>query len=433
LLKLFENSLNHMNVIEVNGMSKKFRLGAGSGDMRDRFKTLFSRDPEAQTARDFWALQDISFNVAEGESFGIIGHNGSGKSTLLKLLTGIYKPTSGTFKTQGRIAALIEVGAGFHQDLTGRENVYLNGSVLGMKKREIDSRYDEIVAFAELEKFMDTPVKRYSSGMYMRLGFAVAAHINPDIVLVDEVLAVGDEAFQAKCMKRMLELRAEGKTIVFISHSMGAVTQLCSRVLLLSRGQLIEMGEPRDVISTYRSMVAVEQSLKLDSKAAVRIAPTKEIKINDVRLINAEGKECDAINTGDDLTIECSYFADKRVNNPVFGMSLLREDGMHIYGFNTKYDSVSVNAIERGEGTYRVLFPTLGLLEGTYYFNVDISRPDDDIPGIFPLIDARDKAVSLTITDDISNIGLIELPHTWDFSGHTKQVTDADTLALSSR
>jgi ABC-type polysaccharide/polyol phosphate transport system ATPase subunit len=410
-----------MNVIEVNGMSKKFRLGARSGDLRDRFKTLFSRDPEAQTARDFWALQDINFNVAEGESFGIIGHNGSGKSTLLKLLTGIYAPTSGTFKTQGRVAALIEVGAGFHQDLTGRENVYLNGSVLGMKKREIDRRYDEIVAFAELEKFMDTPVKRYSSGMYMRLGFAVAAHINPDIVLVDEVLAVGDEAFQAKCMKRMLELRAEGKTIVFISHAMGAVTQLCSRVMLLSRGKMVGAGDPLEFISIYRTMAALDGAER-DKLTGARpsVLPTKEISLLTFELLDASGNTCEIINSGKPITLKVIYKAEQRVEAPVFGMSLIREDGLLVYGFNTKFDHIPMEPIERGEGSYSITFNSLALLAGKYSFNVDVTHPDNDLPGVFPIIDVRDKAINLEIKHHTRNIGLVDLAHAWDFTHSTR-------------
>ncbi len=239
-----------MNVIEVNDLSKRFLLGSGS------LKNMLLDRREADRQREFWALKDISFTLPRGTSLGIVGHNGSGKSTMLKLLTGILEPTKGSITTRGRIGALIEVGAGFHPDLTGRENVYLNGSILGMSEREITKRFDEIVDFAGLEQFIDTPVKRYSSGMYMRLGFSIAANINPDILIVDEVLAVGDTQFQNKCMKRMKEFLAQGGTVVFVSHAMAQVAQLCQQCVWLDHGQLLFHGDTQEVVTRYMSLVA---------------------------------------------------------------------------------------------------------------------------------------------------------------------------------
>ena len=403
-----------MNVIEVNYVSKKFRLGATTGDLRDRFSSLFSRrTPEEKAANDFWALRDISFAVAEGESFGIIGHNGSGKSTLLKLITGIYTPTSGTFKTRGRISALIEVGAGFHPDLTGRENVYLNGSVLGLKKREVDKRFDEIVAFSELEQFIDTPVKRYSSGMYMRLGFAVAAHVNPDIVLVDEVLAVGDESFQAKCMKRMRELRADGKTIVFISHSMDAVSTLCQKVMLLSRGEMLTIGEPKDVITAYRVSLAADRDRRgqASSETTLEDGRPKDIEILRVRLLDESGHTCDTIGIGDAVRLECDFRANVPVENPAFGVAINRDDGLYIFGPNTRFDDFPVGPIA-GEGTFSITYPSLPLMQGVYHFMVATFRQDDTHHSI----DNRPQAATLTITSSTLNHGVVALPHTWSVS-----------------
>ena len=404
-----------MNVIEVNNVSKKFRLGAMGGDLRERFSNLFARrSPEEKASKDFWALRDISFEVAEGESFGIIGHNGSGKSTLLKLITGIYTPTSGTFKTRGRISALIEVGAGFHPDLTGRENVYMNGSVLGLKKREIDKKFDDIVAFAELEQFIDTPVKRYSSGMYMRLGFAVAAHVDPDIVLVDEVLAVGDESFQRKCMNKMLELRQNGKTILFISHAMPAVTQLCNTVMLLSHGKQIGVGDPLELISIYRTMSALDNSHRMDG-ASPSALPTREAEILEVRLLDQQGFTCDQIASGDGVTVEITCRVHMSIAKPVFGMSIFREDGLQVYGFNTQYDNVDVQPLDIGERTYRVTFPSLPLISGQYFISTDITHTDNHTSGVFPIIDVRDKVLCLEVRNRTRNIGLVDLPHTWQF------------------
>jgi ABC-type polysaccharide/polyol phosphate transport system ATPase subunit len=418
-----------MNVIEVNRISKKFRLGAGSGDMRDRFKTLFSRDPEAQTARDFWALQDISFNVAEGESFGIIGHNGSGKSTLLKLLTGIYKPTSGTFKTQGRIAALIEVGAGFHQDLTGRENVYLNGSVLGMKKREIDRRYDEIVAFAELEKFMDTPVKRYSSGMYMRLGFAVAAHIDPDIILVDEVLAVGDESFQTKCMKRMQDLRREGKTIIFISHSMDSVRLLCKQVLLLSHGNVLAIGEPAEVITQYRTTAALERNSAFRLSSDEELSPGElsdlEASILSVRVLDQFGQPCEQIETGDSVQLECNFRANTPIPDAAFGIAIFRADGIYVYGPNTYLDNIDVEALD-GDGRVTLTYESVNLLPGMYHFKVAIFHKDDTM---HPII-AWERAATLTVSANNLSGGIVDLAHSWEIKAQIGAMETSQAIAV---
>jgi len=244
------------NVLEVRDLSKKFRRGEIYGSLRDLLPAVTHRlfrggSGQELDRRDFWALKDASFSVRRGEAFGIIGGNGAGKSTILKLLTGIMRPTEGSIHVAGRVSALIEVSAGFHQDLTGRENIYLNGAILGMTKEEIRRRFDAIVAFSGLEEFIDTPVKRYSSGMYARLGFSVAAHVDPDVLLVDEVLSVGDYLFQRKCIERMNSVIASGATVVFVSHNLRAVANLCQRSLLLERGQVQMIGPTAEAIRTY--------------------------------------------------------------------------------------------------------------------------------------------------------------------------------------
>jgi homopolymeric O-antigen transport system ATP-binding protein len=244
------------NVLEVQDLCKKFRRGELYGSLRDLLPALTHRlvrggSGQELDRRDFWALKDVSFSVRRGEAFGIIGGNGAGKSTILKLLTGIMRPTKGSIRVAGRVSALIEVSAGFHQDLTGRENIYLNGAILGMTKEEIRRRFDAIVDFSGLEEFIDTPVKRYSSGMYARLGFSVAAHVDPDVLLVDEVLSVGDYLFQRKCVERMNEVISGGATVVFVSHNLRAVANLCPRSLLLERGQVQTIGPTAEVIRAY--------------------------------------------------------------------------------------------------------------------------------------------------------------------------------------
>jgi homopolymeric O-antigen transport system ATP-binding protein len=243
-------------ILEVTAVSKKFRRGEQYNSLRDLLPAVARRMYSGNgiqpiDSRDFWALQDVSFAVKRGEAFGIVGGNGAGKSTLLKLLNGIMLPTRGAITVHGRVSALIEVGAGFHHDLTGRENIYLNGAILGMTREEIRRRFDAIVAFSGLEEFIDTPVKRYSSGMYARLGFSVAAHVDPDLLLVDEVLSVGDYLFQRKCVERMNEIIANGATVLFVSHNLRAVTNLCSRSVLLERGKVALVGGTAEVIRTY--------------------------------------------------------------------------------------------------------------------------------------------------------------------------------------
>ena len=260
--------------VEMDHVYKKFRKGELYDSLRDLLPALTGRlfrrrQPTELGTREFWAVRDVSFEVKRGEAFGVIGSNGAGKSTMLKLLSGIMEPTRGTLAVRGRLSALIEVGAGFHPDLTGRENVFLNGTIYGMTRREIAARFDEIVAFSGLDEFIDTPVKRYSSGMFARLGFSVAAHVNPDILIVDEVLSVGDYVFQQKCVERMTDVLRSGATVVFVSHNLQAVGGLCGRALLMDRGQAVAIGPTDEVIRTYLSRVEVRRSQGLDSSLFV--------------------------------------------------------------------------------------------------------------------------------------------------------------------
>jgi len=240
-------------IIEVRGLSKRYQLGRlGAGSLREEAERLFRPRRDAGVASEFWALRDVSFDVAPGEVLGVIGRNGAGKSTLLKLLSRVTEPTTGEARLRGRVASLLEVGAGFHPELTGRENIYLNGAILGMTRAEIRRKFDEIVAFAEVERFLETPVKRYSSGMYLRLAFAVAAHLEPEILIVDEVLAVGDAEFQKKCLGKMKSVSAEeGRTVLFVSHNMTAINSLCDRAMMLVGGEAALIGTPAEVVRSY--------------------------------------------------------------------------------------------------------------------------------------------------------------------------------------
>jgi len=322
--------------------------------------------------RDFWALKDVSFKIKEGESVGFIGRNGAGKSTILKLLASVTKPSSGNVDVNGRVAALIEVGAGFHPELTGRENVFLNGSILGMRKADIEKSFDSIVSFSELEQFIDTPVKHYSSGMYVRLGFAIAVHTNPDIFLIDEVLAVGDEAFQRKCLDTLAAHKAAGKSIILVSHDLAKVQEVCDRCIYISHGQIQQDGVPANVIRQYRFDVAGAQSggPKLQTEYG------QSAEILDVVFRRFDGRECSEFKTGDDLVIEVRYLAHRRIEKPVFIIDIDGRKGAHVTAISTRNDGIVIDSIE-GESSIFCRVPRLALNEGIYTVNVELDNSTD--------------------------------------------------------
>jgi ABC-2 type transport system ATP-binding protein len=297
------SSLENAPAIEVRDVSKRFRIYREKPtSLKQRLLTSRSR------AEDFWALRDVALDVGEGSTFGLIGHNGSGKTTLLKCVAGILRPTSGAILQRGRLAALLELGAGFHPELTGRENVYLNASFLGLSRKQTDAAFDDIVAFAELERFIDTEVKFYSSGMLVRLGFAVAVHVEPDVLLIDEVLAVGDEAFQAKCLNRVREFQREGRTIVLVTHALDTVTEICDRAAMLHHGELHAIGMPAEVVREMRHVL-----LGMADPGFVPEQGTREAEIVEVQIVRPDGSSNGTILSGDPLTI----VVDVRQNEPV--------------------------------------------------------------------------------------------------------------------
>jgi lipopolysaccharide transport system ATP-binding protein len=306
---------------------------------------------------------------------GIIGPNGSGKSTLLKLITRILEPSSRVVRVRGRISALLELGAGFHPDLTGRENVYLNGSLLGYSSQEMDRQYESIVRFAELERFMDMPVKHYSSGMYMRLGFSIAIHVDPDILLIDEVLAVGDRAFQQKCLERIQSFRRGGKTIVFVSHDLEAVRTLCDRVVWLDDGVIRMEGPTMDVVAAYLDSTWSQELARLQASRQALGGEGRwgsmQAEILDVRFYDHQGQERQAFCTGDTFVARITYDAHDRIERPMFGVAIHNDQGVHISGPNTVFSDYPIPWIE-GRGTIDYIIESLPLLEGTYFFSAAI-------------------------------------------------------------
>ncbi|MEW6183463.1 MAG: ABC transporter ATP-binding protein [Bacillota bacterium] len=331
---------------------------------------------KAESPRAIWALKDISFRVRPGEVLGIIGRNGAGKSTLLKILSRITQPTEGFAEIHGRVGSLLEVGTGFHPELTGRENIYLNGAILGMRKREIKHKFDEIVAFSEIDKFIDTPVKFYSSGMYVRLAFAVAAHLEPEILLVDEVLAVGDASFQKRCIGKMKEVSEGGRTVLFVSHNMPAVNRLCERTLLIDHGQIIRDG-PTAEITSYYLMSDLGTSAQRQWKDVQKAPGDHMAKLRSVRICNAEGETQESVDIRQPVGIEMEYWVldDSRVLTP--NIHVFDSQGTYVFVSNDSYDPVwGTQARQAGIWKSTCWIPGNLLSEGTYIVGVAVSTLD---------------------------------------------------------
>ena len=353
-------------VVRADGVWKRFRL---YHERNQSLKATIMRRGRARY-EEFWALKDVSFEVPAGSTFALIGHNGSGKSTMLKTLARILRPDKGTVEVKGKMSALLELGAGFHPELSGRENVYLNGAILGLSKRELDRRFDDIVGFAGLERFIDSPVKNYSSGMYVRLGFSVAINVDPDVLLIDEVLAVGDEEFQRKCLERVADLRASGRTIVVVTHSMQTVRSLCDRAVWLENGVVREEGEAGEVADAYLGQVQVDIQ---QAEAADPSSRWSQLRITQVELLDSRGRPTTRVATGDAVTFRMHYEAAEPVRNPVFSFAITTPDGMLVTGPNTKEAEVFVDKVEGG-GTVDLHVPRLLLLLGNYDVTVECTN-----------------------------------------------------------
>jgi lipopolysaccharide transport system ATP-binding protein len=393
--------------IRFDEVSKRFVLHhERSRSFQELAVSLFRR--RDKTSEEFWALRDVGFSIAPGETVGLVGPNGAGKSTILKLVSRIIEPTSGQIEVYGRVGALLELGTGFHPDLTGRENIYMNGSILGLSRAQIQQRLDAIVAFAELERFIDVPVKHYSSGMYVRLGFSVAVHTEPEVLLVDEVLAVGDAAFQRKCLERIEGLREDGVTILFVSHSVEAVRAICPRVLWLDGGRLVEDGSAEAVVARYldRSWALTEGD-KL-SAGHTRRWGSGRVQIAGVHLLGGDGQERQHFHVGETFTVEVRYSAERRVEHPVFGLAIHRSDGLHITGPNTQFAGYEIPSVE-GEGIIRYTVSSLPLLEGTYAVSVSAHNWEDT-----EIYDYHDRLYPFRIlSSDGERYGIVTLRGEW--------------------
>ena len=357
--------------IRVENLSKQYRIGSAKErytTLRERLvagaTSLVRRTANGRKPETIWALSDVSFEVQTGEVLGIIGHNGAGKSTLLKILSRITEPTAGRARLHGRVGCLLEVGTGFHSELTGRENIYLNGVILGMKRSDVDQRFDEIVAFAGVEKFLDTQVKHYSSGMHMRLAFAVAAHLEPEILILDEVLAVGDAAFQKKCLGKMGEVAREGRTVLFVSHNMGAVANLCASALWLDDGKVVKHDAAAPTISAYvKSISAVSRSDTTQWKRR----GTGEARITEARLLDTAGNPCTTFSMGETLVVEFDAEFHRSFQSINCSMEIQRTDmGLRVLHMESQDCGFVIEDIAPGKRRFRVEIPNCLLYPASY-------------------------------------------------------------------
>lgn len=363
--------------IEVKGLSKFYtishELKPEYSTIKDSFSNLLKKPfqkKRGESREIFWALKDVDFTVKTGEIFGVIGRNGSGKSTLLKILSRIVQPTEGEVTMHGRVASLLEVGTGFHPELTGRENIYFNGSMLGMGRQEISKKFDDIVAFAETEKFLDTPVKYYSSGMYVRLAFAVAAHLEPDILIIDEVLAVGDAQFQKKCMNKILSIAKTGKTILFVSHSTTAIENLCSRVLLLESGHIKYIGEPEFATNQY-----MNKDIPQVTVTEFQENPKKEAQFLEMQARDLNGEKVEALDLYQPWALDLTYKISEPAEETIVGLEILTHDGQVVY--MTADSDFQKSMPTQQPGTYRahIIFDKFHLVPGIFYLRASIQSP----------------------------------------------------------
>jgi lipopolysaccharide transport system ATP-binding protein len=365
--------------VRIEHLSKRYRIGAMRPDyhtVRDRLAGMFRRSTAPPESREIWALRDIDFEIGQGEALGLIGHNGAGKSTLLKILSRITEPTEGRAVLHGRVASLLEVGTGFHPELTGRENVFLNGAILGMTREEIRRNFDAIVAFAEIEKFLDTPVKRYSSGMYVRLAFAVAAHLTPEILLIDEVLAVGDADFQRRCLGRMNEVARSGRTVVFVSHNLSSIENLCPRSVLMSGGRVAAAGPTKDVLGRYLSQSA--STAMWDLRGFADREGTGSAIVTKAEVLSADGSRIvDEPSFLEEFRLRIHYDAKQRLPGVAFGFGVLTEKNERVFLIETTDRGVTFD-IGPGEGTVDCVVRAPNLLPGTYRLELWIS----EVPGV---------------------------------------------------
>ncbi|MET4223505.1 MULTISPECIES: ABC transporter ATP-binding protein [Oerskovia] len=404
------------SAVTVDNVSKTFRMYTNRSQS---LKSLFV-DRRRSQYEDFWALRDVALEIPEGKTFGLLGNNGSGKSTLLKCIAKILTPNQGTITSRGRMAAMLEVGSGFHPELTGRENVYLNGSILGMSRHEVDRKFDDIVDFAGIGTFIDQPVKNYSSGMYVRLGFAVSIHVEPEILLVDEILAVGDAEFQERCMGKFADFRREGRTVVVVSHGLEQMRSFCDEAAWLSHGELKGTGPVSEVIEQYSEAAHLAKPVE---GGGARIG-SGDAQITRMEWLHPDGRDARTCRTGDEIRIRLHYTASETIERPVFGVSVQTLDDRLIWGHHAQDSDYVPQSIEPGDGSIDVVIPSLPLRPDTYTLSASIQGP-----GTSHLIDGYLRGLTFTVVPT----GRTESGGYVVFGSHFERLTPPRPMVTSPR
>jgi len=420
-----------MFAVKLENVSKKYIV---SHEKEALVRHILPHFLRIKTYEELEALKDINLFVPYGETLGILGRNGAGKTTLLNIISKVTFPSQGKVFVNGRVSCMVGLGAGFHPELTGEENIYINGVMLGLKIKEIKERFKEIVDFAELGNFINAPLQTYSQGMYMRLGFAIAINVNFDILLIDEILTVGDLYFQNKCINKIKELKQKQKTIIMVSQSPSILNELCDRVILLDKGRIIKEGLPQKVGELYHEMMVVgEQAVFLESKESESISSnfpqkeyfknwrvssdswgtisgTKEIEITEVRILNSEGKKENIFKTGEKMLVKVDFFVHKEIENPHFGVAVFREDGTYVYGPNTRFDGFTFEKLKKGKGEFSIEYKNLNLLPGKYRISVAIWPEDESFA-----YDYHEAYYKFEVISDKKDHGMFYLEHKWNW------------------
>ncbi len=413
--------MDERNAIEVRNITKTFKVYYDKGtELKE--KMLFWKRNRYEN-KD--VLKNVSFEVKKGEAIGLVGKNGCGKSTTLKMLTKIIYPNSGEIEMQGRVSSLIELGAGFHPDMSGRENIYTNASIFGLTKKEIDARLDDIIRFSELEEYIDNPVRTYSSGMYTRLAFSVAINVDADILLIDEILAVGDANFQAKCFNKLREIKAEGTTIVIVSHSLGQIEQICDRSIWIRDGHIALEGNPKDVHMEYLNymneqridrlerertdMQIREMNERNDVNKNKKRYGSEDAKFTTIRMLDKDGNEQSTFKTGDEMILDLDYHVEQKVTDAVFGFGIFRNDGLWCYGTNTRIDRMKNFDLEK-DGNFKVAITDLNLIPGQYWCDITIEYGEGNP------VDYYKQAMKFEVVSNVTDVGISRIPHNWELN-----------------
>ena len=418
------------NAIEVKNITKDFKVYYDKGSELKE-KMLFWKRNKYEKRH---VLKGISFTVKKGEAIGLVGKNGCGKSTTLKMLTKIIYPDTGSIEMHGRVSSLIELGAGFHPDMSGRENIYTNASIFGLTKKEIDARLDDIIAFSELEDYIDNPVRTYSSGMYMRLAFAVAINVDADILLIDEILAVGDANYQAKCFNKLREIKAEGTTIVIVSHSLGQIEQICDRSIWIKDVHLkyldymnqerMEQAEKEQIRQAKLEREQMEKKreeerIKKERAKVNSRYGSEDAKFTDIHMLNEKGEESRIFRTGEKMVLDLSYHVENKVTDAVFGFGIFRNDALWCYGTNTRIDRIANFDIEK-DGRYKVVLDDINLIPGNYWVDITIEY-GEGVP-----VDYYKQALKFEVVSNLTDVGVTRIPHRWELDVATEDNTTKD-------